>query len=66
MVMIRLGLCTDATGDSDDVMDDLEQPQDDMTKTELCDVIDGLLIDVPVADYPIVADTLSPRWIIGG
>lgn len=46
-------------------MEDLPEPKGDVTDRELREVIDGLLSDIPVADYPIVADALSPRWIIG-
>ena len=36
-----------------------------MTDDELRDVIDRLLTEIPTGDYAIVADTLSPKWIIG-
>lgn len=60
-------LCSapEAHADGDDVLEDLDELKDEITDADLCDVIESLLLDIPSADYPIVADTLPPRWIIG-
>jgi hypothetical protein len=46
-------------------MEDLDELKGEISDADLCDVIESLLLDLPAADYPIVADTLPPRWIIG-
>ena len=54
-----------AHADDDEAMEDLEELPDEIKDSELCEVMDSLLLDIPINDYPIVADFLPPRWIIG-